>query len=98
MAVVIWNSSPDWSQGLYEQTATKLWGGTLTPDYLPEGNLAHIAMPRPEGGWQVVDVWESEEAYEAFAQARLIPVALALNAPPFDSKTIQAHTVLVGSR
>lgn len=25
------------------------------------------------GGWRVVDIWESEEAFERFAQARLRP-------------------------
>ncbi|HKC83113.1 MAG TPA: hypothetical protein VKD46_03860 [bacterium] len=93
MPVVIWNSSPDWNADLYEQTATKLWG-SLVPDELPEGAIAHIAMPRPEGGWQVLDVWETEQAYQAFLQTKLIPAATAVNAPPFDSTIIQAHTVL----
>jgi hypothetical protein len=93
MAVVIWNSSPDWNAELYEQTATKLWG-KLVPDELPKGAIVHMSMPRPEGGWQVLDVWESEEAYQAFLEAELIPAAMAVNAPPFDSKVIRAHTVL----
>jgi hypothetical protein len=96
MAVVIWNSSPEWNDELYEQTATKLWG-TLVPEDLPEGNLVHVAMPRPEGGWQVIDVWQTEEAYQAFLHAKLIPAATAVNAPPFDSKVIEAHTVLTRS-
>lgn len=94
MPVVIWNSSPEWNAELYEQTVTKVWGGTLVPDDLPEGNIAHVAMARPEGGWQVLDVWETEEAYQAFLHAKIIPAATAVNAPPFDSKVIQAHTVL----
>ena len=94
MAVVIWNSSSDWNQELYEKTASKVWGGSLVPEKLPDGNLAHIAMPRPDGGWQVIDVWETEAAYQAFAAASLIPAAMALNAPPFDTQVIQAHTVL----
>jgi len=94
MAVVIWNSSPDWNQQLYEQTAKKAFGATLTPTELPEGAIAHIAMPRPEGGWQVLDVWESEEAYATFAQNVLMPAAQAVGAPPFESKVITAHNVL----
>lgn len=32
----------------------------------PPGSIAHLAGPRPEGGWRVVDVWESEDAANAF--------------------------------
>ena len=30
------------------------------------GAVAHIAGPKVDGGWRVVDVWESEEAANAF--------------------------------
>jgi hypothetical protein len=32
----------------------------------PDGFIAHPSGPRPDGGWQVVDVWDSEEAANAF--------------------------------
>lgn len=32
---------------------------------IPDGIIAHVAGPRPEG-WQVVDIWESQEAAEAY--------------------------------
>ncbi|MFN2569750.1 MAG: hypothetical protein ABR564_09155, partial [Candidatus Dormibacteria bacterium] len=32
----------------------------------PSGIIAHIAGPTSRGGWQVIDVWESEEAANAF--------------------------------
>jgi hypothetical protein len=32
----------------------------------PPGAIAHLAGPRPEGGWRVIDVWESEGAANAF--------------------------------
>ncbi len=32
----------------------------------PPGFIAHIAGPRAQGGWRVVDVWESEDAANAF--------------------------------
>ena len=69
-------------------------GEAVLPDGLPKGAIAHIAMPRPEGGWQVLDVWETEEAYRAFLEGELIPAAMAVNAPPFDSTVIEAHTVV----
>ena len=42
----------------------------------PEGQLAHIAGPA-EGGFRVIDVWESREAYERFEAAVLAPLGLA---------------------
>jgi hypothetical protein len=32
----------------------------------PPGSLAHLSGPKPTGGWQVIDVWESEDAANAF--------------------------------
>ncbi len=36
----------------------------------PEGMLFHVAGPM-EGGWQVIDVWESEEAWHRFRDEKL---------------------------
>lgn len=33
---------------------------------LPGGCIAHLAGPKQGGGWRVVDVWESEDAANAF--------------------------------
>lgn len=39
------------------------------------GALVHIAGPKVDGGWRVVDVWESEEAANAFyGSDRFAPV------------------------
>ncbi len=40
----------------------------------PKGMLVHIAVERPEGGLRYVDVWESEEDWDRFAEERLHPV------------------------
>ena len=37
-----------------------------------EGMLLHTAGPKP-GGRRVFDVWESKEAFDRFAQERLMP-------------------------
>jgi len=39
----------------------------------PAGRLFHCAGPT-EDGWIVVDVWESQEAFDAFLTERLLPV------------------------
>jgi hypothetical protein len=44
-------------------------GGELNSpgDWPVEGLLAHVAGPT-ENGWRVVDVWESEEAFQRFGE------------------------------
>jgi quinol monooxygenase YgiN len=39
----------------------------------PEGMIIHTAGERPDGGMRVVDVWESEDAYNTFREQRLMP-------------------------
>ncbi|MFN2608440.1 MAG: hypothetical protein ABR511_11220 [Acidimicrobiales bacterium] len=43
-------------------------------DEPPKGLLVHVAVERPEGGLRYVDVWESEEDWDRFAEERLHPV------------------------
>jgi hypothetical protein len=42
----------------------------LELDGMPEGGILHIAAPM-EGGWRVLDVWESQEQFERFYQDKL---------------------------
>jgi hypothetical protein len=39
----------------------------------PQG-VFHVAGPIP-GGWRVIDVWETQEAFDRFAQAKILPLA-----------------------
>jgi hypothetical protein len=38
----------------------------------PAGGLFHVAGPM-SGGWRVVDVWESAEAFQTFSERRIMP-------------------------
>lgn len=40
----------------------------------PEGLILHVALERAEGGLRYIDVWESEEDWDRFAEERLHPV------------------------
>ena len=40
---------------------------------LPQGALFHVAGPGPSGGLRVVDVWESDDAFQSFADAEITP-------------------------
>ncbi|MEO5875133.1 MAG: hypothetical protein ABIS86_10030 [Streptosporangiaceae bacterium] len=44
----------------------------------PAGLVLHLAIERPEGGLRYVDVWESEQDFERFAEERLHPVVHTL--------------------
>jgi len=39
----------------------------------PEGIISHAAGSAPDGTWTVVDVWESQEAFDRFLASRLGP-------------------------
>jgi hypothetical protein len=43
----------------------------------PQGMIFHSAGPI-EGGWGVIDFWESREAFDSFAQSQLMPAAREL--------------------
>jgi hypothetical protein len=55
----------------YEKAAAKLTGGKAKPEALSdwpvEGILMHCAGDGPNG-FRVVDVWESQEAVDAFGE------------------------------
>ena len=52
-------------------------------DEPPKGLIVHLAVPRPEGGLRYIDVWESEEDADRFADERLHPVVHPLLAEIF---------------
>jgi hypothetical protein len=52
-------------------------------DEPPKGLISHIAMERPEGGLRYIDVWESEQDWDRFAEERLHPVVHGLLAGIF---------------
>ena len=52
----------------------------LLVDTPPEGLLVHVAGPTEEGV-RIIDVWESEEAWERFRSECLAPAIAALGGP-----------------
>ena len=41
-------------------------------DTLPDGQIFHVAGPM-EGGWRVIDVWETRADFDRFAEEALAP-------------------------
>ena len=76
MAIVLVHEGPTVTQVNYERTVEKLTGGKTKmesfSDWPVEGILMHSAGQGPDG-FRVVDVWESQEAAEAFGE-KLGPV------------------------
>lgn len=68
--------SPEFTQEQYEETVRKLTGGKSRvespADWPVDGLLAHIAG-QGENTFRVVDVWESEEALNRFAEI-IVPI------------------------
>ena len=63
-------SSPDFTSKHYDQ----VWDGLRAAGYSsPKGLLSHVGFANPDGGWMVVDVWESAEALAEFGKT-LIPL------------------------
>jgi len=63
----------------------------------PSGLLVHVAGPTDEGV-RIIDVWESEEAWERFRSERLEPAIAALGGPSRPEPTFRdlhpEHVVL----
>lgn len=58
----------------------------------PEGLMSHAGGPTANGGWVVVEKWESKAAQEAFMGGRL-GAALAEVGLPAPSQVIETETV-----
>ena len=90
MAVAMVVENPHGSQEVYERIRE------LIGFEAPLGGTCHLAGPRPEGGWRVIDVFDSEEDARRFIQELLMPAAEAVGAePPPPPQFWQLHNCMV---
>ena len=68
MSVVVSAVTSGLNADMYEAVSGKAMPG----DQLPEGCDLHIAGP-VEGGWRVITVWDSREAFDRFREETLRP-------------------------
>jgi hypothetical protein len=62
----------------------------------PAGGTLHLAGPRPEGGWRVIEVFDSEDDARRFIQERVLPAAEAVGAePPPPPQFWQLHNCVI---
>ena len=64
---------------------------------MPPGGISHAAGPTEEG-WRVVDVWESEEAFETFFRERLEQAMQNAGMPTPEVETWQVYSTLEPAR
>ena len=95
MAILIIHQGADWNQELYDQAMERVIPDQSNP---PEGMVASFAAPGENGGWRVVDIWESEADWESFRNGTLIPGIQEMQGPPFSSEISQLHNKIVSQR
>ena len=77
MAVAMMVDNPEGSREIYERVR-----GVLGLEK-PAGGIFHVAGPSPNGGWRVIEVFESDEDAQRFVE-RLKPAfeAVGFRGPP----------------
>jgi hypothetical protein len=58
----------------------------------PEGRISHVAGPT-DGGWLVVDTWESTEAMGAFAEV-LMPILAEAGVQEPEPRILPVHNLI----
>jgi hypothetical protein len=92
MAVALVVDNPHGSQEIYERVRE-----IIGLEQEPAGGICHLAGPRPEGGWRVIEVWESEEDARRFISERVLPAMEAVGAqPPGPPQLWQLHDCQTG--
>ena len=96
MAIVVVLDMPGMTQAQYEQSAEKVAGRpgpVKSPaDWPVAGLISHTAAPT-ETGWLVVDVWESEEAFQQFGET-LVPILQELGLSDVQPRTYPVFNVV----
>jgi hypothetical protein len=88
MAVTMVVDNPHGSQELYERLRE------VVGIDKPPGGICHIAGPSPNGGWRVIELWESQEEAMRFIDERLKPAFEAVGAPPPKPEFSSVHSYL----
>jgi hypothetical protein len=90
--VVVVFSSPEFTSKHYDQVWDDL---RAAGESHPKGLISHVGFAKPDGGWMVVDVWESAEAFAEFGKT-LLPIIQKTGVQVPDPMIVPAHYVLIG--
>ncbi|MGI9549771.1 MAG: hypothetical protein ACR2MT_01125 [Aurantibacter sp.] len=83
-------SHPKMSAAQYEGTVRDLEAAGLGS--IPE-RLYHVAAPNGEG-WHVTDVWESEEAFNKFAET-MVPIVIKHAGTAVEPIILPVHNIII---
>ena len=76
MPIAMLVDNPEGTQEVYDKVREKLGLSDK-----PAGGIFHVAGPSPNGGWRVIEVWDSREDAERFFKERLTPAFEAVGLP-----------------
>lgn len=64
---------------------------------LPAGGRLHVGGPSPDGGWRVIEVFDSEQEAMTFLKERLAPAlrAAGVSGPPPRTEVWPLHNIQV---
>jgi hypothetical protein len=91
MAIGIYFGNGNFPADKYDEAISRLDAAGASA---PQGRSYHAAM-EADGKINVFDVWESQEAFDAFG-ATLMPILTELGVDPGAPMTMPVHNVIVG--
>ena len=91
MALGFYFSPSSFTPEVYDETIKKLEAAGAGA---PAGRLYHFAL-EDDGKIQVFDVWESQQAFEAFGPT-LLPIMAELGADPGQPMVSPVHNIIKG--
>ena len=91
MALSFYFSPSSFTPAVYDDTIKRLEAAGAGA---PAGRLYHCAL-EADGKIQVFDVWESQEAFEAFGPT-LLPIMAELGADPGQPMVSPVHNIIKG--
>jgi hypothetical protein len=92
MAVGVLMNFAGGSNAAYDRVIEKMG---LTDGRAPEHAIFHMAG-EIDGGFRVVDMWDSAEAFQQFAEEQIGPITAAEGFPPPDVSIWQIHNTMRG--
>jgi hypothetical protein len=90
MAFGFYITAKGFTQERYDTTLSQLEEAGVGA---PEGRISHVAL-ETDGEIQVFDIWESQEAFEAFGET-LIPILTAAGVEPNEPMVARVHNQIV---
>jgi hypothetical protein len=68
----------EFEAGMDAQRYDQVNGRVNPPGSPPQGLIFHSAGPSPDGGWRILDVWDSRGTFDRFFEERVGPTLIEL--------------------